>query len=302
MDTILKFITSATGKPFLLALLYNLLVYALGAGTARYLGMAIDWNAYTAGQAASISLMAAAFFLHAYFSRLRTAPSNPSSSNSSEFDELRKTLAAWLLACVAFITIATLILMLMLRNGMLPPSSLLLIIAGFLLALACVAPPLRLIYSGAGEVVISFLLSMIIPAFSYSLFAGELHRYLVYSTVPLASFFLSAWIVLQFITYDRDCRECNNNLLVRLGWQKTWHLHNLLIIGSYMVFLAASLQGFPWKLLWPVFLPLPLAVLQVLLLKGVADGRKPQWNLLQMVALILTGLTAYLITYTYWIN
>jgi hypothetical protein len=77
-------------------------------------------------------------------------------------------------------------------------------------------------------------------------------------------------------------------------------LHHSLIVFAYVIFAIAPLLGF--SILWPAFLTLPFALLQILLLRGVSVGGKPNWTLLTVTALAVFGLTTYFLTLTFWIR
>jgi 1,4-dihydroxy-2-naphthoate octaprenyltransferase len=287
-------------KKLFFLILFNILMFALGGGIAHYLGLTINWTAYMAGQGIMLMLMLGVFFLNDYFeTQSPFGPISPPRS-TAELESLRKLQTSILISSLSFLTISCILLVILYRDGLMNATSLVLISVGFLVAIGYAVPPFRLIYSGIGELLVSILISILIPAFSFSLQSAELHRYISMSSIPVAAFFLSTTLIFQFTTYSSDCKNCQNTLLVRLGWQKGWHLHNILLILGFLLLVLSRIQGLPWTLVWPSLLTMPIAVYQVILMGQVAAGKKPHWGLLKVTSLSIVILTAYLLTFTYW--
>ncbi len=281
-------------------LLFNVLVFALGGGIAHYLGLTINWTAYTSGQGISLMVMLGVFFLNDYFAMLSPSDALPPPKTTAEFEALRRIQSAILVSALSFLTISSILFVILLRDGFLNGTAIVLVTAGLLLSVGYVVPPFRLIYSGIGELIVSLLLAMLIPAFSFSMQSPELHRYLSMSTFPLAAFTMATLILYQFTNYASDCKNCQNTLLVRIGWQRGWHLHNILLIVGYLLLGITQFQGLPWVILWPSLLSLPIAIYQIFLMNQVAAGVKPRWSLLKVTSLSIVLLTAYLLTFTFW--
>ena len=73
-------------------------------------------------------------------------------------------------------------------------------------------------------------------------------------------------------------------------------------LASYGLFAFAPLLGFSFSLLWPAFLTLPFAILQIVWLRNVAMGGRPIWTMLSANAISLFGLTAYFIMIAFWLR
>ena len=281
-------------------LLFNILMFALGGGIAHYLGFTISWTAYMTGQGISMMLMSGAFFLDDYFEMQSPSETIHPPRTQAEMELFRKLQASILILALSFLTIAAILIVFLSRDGQLNGTAIVLLSVGFLAMIAYAVPPFRLVYSGIGELLATILLTVLIPAFSFCLQSGELHRYISMSTFPLAAFFLSMLVVYQFTTFATDCKNCQNTLLVRLGWLKGWHLNNILLMLGYLLLVLTRIQGLPWAIVWPSLLPMPIAVYQVILMNQVATGNKPRWGLLKATSLSIVLLTAYLLTFTYW--
>jgi len=289
-----------TRSTFILMLFFNLMVFSLGAGVAHYFGANLNWMVYLISQFICLFLMMFAYFLNEYFDTFSPSPELPAPRNESELVIRRKIQSTLLVTALVMATISTTLVVQLGRIGYLNPTVSILILAGFLACIAYSVPPIRLVYSGAGEIVLVFMLTLAIPAISYSIFAGDLHRYILLLSMPLSCFLLASLLVQQFSSYSSDCSDCRSTLLVRLGWQKGWHLHNILVILGYAFFVFISLQGISWRMLWPILFTLPLAAGTFFLLAQLANGKKPQWKLMQTMSWALIGLTVYLLTFTFW--
>ena len=64
-------------------------------------------------------------------------------------------------------------------------------------------PPVRLVYSGYGELVLAILFANLFPALAFLLQTGELHRLLAMLTFPLTLLYLAALLALSLRAYYR---------------------------------------------------------------------------------------------------
>ena len=120
--------------------------------------------------------------------------------------------------------------------------------------------------------------------------------------IPLTFLSFAAFLALDFPSYAEDLKYGRGTLLVRMGWERAVPLHHGLVIAAYVLFMLAPLLGFTLRLLWPAFLTLPFALLQIYWLRNIALGAKPIWSLLSANAISLFGLTAYFLTLTFWLR
>lgn len=284
-------------------LLIAALCYFLGAGVARYLGISIDWGMYWLGQ---VWLILVQFVMHAlneYF-ELPVEHRNPGktqllgSSGVLELGKLPRPMALW--ASVASALAAGLLTVLIIRGSSDSPESLVVLLVLVLAGLVYSIPPLRLSASGYGELVLSFFLAALVPVFAFSLQEGELHRLLAMVTFPLVCFFLALLLTIEFPDYATDLKYEKTSLLLRLGWQRGIVMHNLLILGGFLLLVLAIMLGLPWRIALPIITVLPVGVAQIWLLNRIGQGIKPNWSLLLVLAVATFGLTAYFLLYGFW--
>jgi 1,4-dihydroxy-2-naphthoate octaprenyltransferase len=282
-------------RPF--RLLFACLAYILGAGIARYLGVHLDGGAFWLGLAWLLPLQVAAHLLTEAF----RPPHEPLGEADTPAGRLR--LRTFLLqVSAAALTLAAAFTVVMLRLKIITPSSGLFLGLTFLLLMAYAAPPLRLADAGFGELALAVLLADFVPALAFLLQADEFHRFLPLVTFPLTLLAVAWLLALDFPTFASDQKYGRRTLLIRLTWPRAVALHHILLLAAYALFAAAPLFGFPWRLLWPAFLTLPLAVYQGVMLRNIALGLKPLWPALSAAAASTFGLTAYLLALTFWLR
>ena len=163
-------------------------------------------------------------------------------------------------------------------------------------------PPLRLMDKGFGELLLSIQIAYLSPSIAYLLQAGAYHNLVVFISTPLVLLMLAMLLALDFPSYSGDMKYERNTLLARLGWERAIPFHHFLVLGAYVFFADAPFFGFSLRLLWPAFLTLPFALLQIYWLRNISLGAKPLWNLLTANAIAIFGLTAYLLTLTFWLR
>lgn len=286
-----------------LFLLGGVLVYALGVGIARYLGMGIDWGVYFVGQFWVTTLQLAGQYLNEYFD----SPQDNQNQNRTPFtggsgalgpDGLPRRTA--LIAAAGCLAVTASLTVLLLSQASLSPSTLLIMVIGFSGAILYSVPPVRLSTTGYGELATSFLVANLVPAFAFLLQSGDLHRLLAMATFPLTMLHLAMMLAFEFPDYATDLRLGKRTLLVRMGWQRAVTLHNLLILAAYITLGLAVFSGLPFYIALPSLLTLPLGLLQIWQMRRIADGAKPNWTALTLTGIALFSVVAYLLTFAFW--
>jgi 1,4-dihydroxy-2-naphthoate octaprenyltransferase len=100
--------------------------------------------------------------------------------------------------------------------------------------------------------------------------------------------------------YATDLKFGKRNLLVRLGWQRAMHIHNILLGAAYLILLLGVRYGLPLSLAWPGFISLPFAAYQVWHMIRISEGAPTRWSLLTFNALVIFGGTAYFLALAFW--
>lgn len=280
-----------------LQLLLSALTYSLGAGISRYLGHPAQVAAFGLGLLAIIAIEAAAFWLVEYFH----LPFTPLAKDETALH--REALRTGLFqSAAALLTVAGAIIVTLLLAKLLP------VLAGILMGLIVVffvayaVPPMRLSEVGYGELALAVALGYLFPALAFLLQYGKFQRLLPFATFPLTLLALAYFLVNDFQTFASDLKFERHTLLTRLTWQRAIPTHHVLVLVSFLFFASAPLLGFPWGLVWPVFLALPFAAIQIVWLQRIALGGRTLWKFLTALAVATFGLTAYFLAFTFWIR
>lgn len=283
----------------------GILLFALGVGIARYLGAAIDWNTYLLGQLWVTSLQAASQLLNEYFD----SPADAVNDNRTPFSggsgalgpgKLQRSTALYI--ALAFLAVVAFLTVVMINWGLLSPVALMIMALAFIGSFFYSTPPVRLEASGYGELVASILVAFLVPAFAYVLQSGELHWMIPMATFPLTLLHLAMVIAFSMPDYGNDLKYDKKTLMVRMGWESGMNLHNLLILTAFVVLGIAIFSGLPRLVGLPVFLTLPLGLLQIWQVRRIMNGMKPNWTAVTLTALILFAVSAYLMAFSFWIR
>jgi 1,4-dihydroxy-2-naphthoate octaprenyltransferase len=278
-----------------LHLLLAALTYILGASIPAYLGKPFQPLAFSLGLAGvlfgqlSMSLLAEVFRPH---NEPLVDDETPRQKETLRNNSLYVSIAA--LSSTAFITFLLYI------NHILVIPSFVLLLSSFILVISYAIPPIRLLDRGFGELTLAAQIAYVVPSIGFLLQARENHRLLAVIIIPLTALALAYFLVVNFTTFTSDEKYQRATLLRCLTWERTMPLHHSLIMFAYVAFAIAPLLGF--SILWPAFLSLPFALLQILLLRNISMGDKPNWTLLSATALAVFGLTTYFITLTFWLR
>lgn len=280
-----------------LNIVFVVLTYMLGAGIARYLGISQKQVIFWLGLL-GVSMTQFSMSLLAEANR---PVDQPSDNNENRAERVNLRNAALILSVTALAVVAVIALFLT-QERALTPVVILFLGLSLIAVLAYAVPPLRLVDAGLGEFTLAVHIAMVAPALGFVLQQGEYHRLVAIISFPLTLLALAYLLVLDFPTFAADEKYDRRTLLRSLGWQRAIPLHHILVFGAYLLLAGALLFGLAWGLIWPAFLSLPFALLQIYLLRNISRGAKPLWTLLTANALAVFGLTAYLLTFAFWLR
>ncbi len=290
-----------------LYILYGVLLYILGTGLAHYLSGQVNWSSFLLGFVWVVLILLGFQYLNEYFDAsiftgepIRRHTPFSGSSGALGTDRLPRQLALW--AGLTCLTVTASLTVLMVKSydlGLNGGVIIGLILMGELLM---VVPPIRLVTSGYGELLTSVIVVALIPALAFILQGHEYHKLLFMVAFPLTTLYLGMVLALEFPDYAVDLRQWKKPMIVRIGWQSGMLLHNILVLGSFVLIGITFVFGLPLRLGWPVFLVLPVGLFQIWMMNRIGDGAKPNWNLLVLIALSTFGLTAYILTFAFWIH
>jgi 1,4-dihydroxy-2-naphthoate octaprenyltransferase len=273
------------------------LTYFLGAGVARYLGDPQMPPAFWLGL---IGIILAQMCMNLMVEVYR--PENEPIVPDESIIDRRAIHDSALYVSVAGLAALSVIAFLLFRDGRLTPPAWLILALSLLFIVAYSVPPLRLIDKGYGEVLLAAQIGFLSPSISFLLQDGAYHRLLYATIVPLTILCLATILALDFPSYSSDLKYARQTLLVRVGWERAVPLHHGLVIAAYALFASTPLLGYSLNLIWPAFLTIPFAILQIYWLRNIGLGAKPLWSLLSANSIAVLGLTAYFLTLTFWLR
>jgi 1,4-dihydroxy-2-naphthoate octaprenyltransferase len=280
-----------------LYVVFAVLTYILGAGIARYLGVLQDVAIFWLGLS-GISL--AQFSMSLLAEALR--PVEQPSEDGEHRPERVVLRNAALVVSVAALGATAVIAIMLGQVAALSPITMIFLALSLLVVLAYAVPPLRLVDAGFGEFALAVHVAMIAPALGFAVQAGAYHRLVGIISFPLTLLALAYFLILDFPTFAVDEKYDRSTLLRSIGWQRAIPLHHGLVLGAYVLLASSLLFGMAWGLIWPALLTLPFALLQIYWLRNISLGARPVWNLLTVNALAVFGLTAYLLTFAFWLR
>ena len=278
-----------------LNLLLAALTYLLGASIPAYIGKVFNVAAFWLGLTGVILAQGCMFLLAEVF-RPHNEPLLENETPKQK-ETLRNNA---LYVSIALLTVNAFIAFLLYVSQVLVPPAFLFLFSSIVIIILYAIPPIRLPERGFGELALAAHIAYVIPSIGFLLQAGENHRLLIILTLPLTALALAYFLILNFISFPVDQKYQRATLLRLLTWERAVPLHHSLIALAYLIFAVATVLGY--SILWPAFLTLPFAILQILLLRHISLGGKPNWTLLNVTALAVFGLTTYFLTLTFWLR
>jgi 1,4-dihydroxy-2-naphthoate octaprenyltransferase len=280
-----------------LNIIFAVLTYVLGAGIARYLGISQNLVVFWLGLGGIFLTQ----FSMGLLAEAHRPVQQPSDNNQHRAERVNLRTAALNISLGA-LAAAALIAILLGQEGALSPVSMLFLGLSLIAVLAYAVPPLRLVDAGFGEFLLAVHIAMIAPALGFVLQQGEYHRLVAIISFPLTLLALAYFLILDFPTFAVDEKYDRRTLLRSMGWQRAVPLHHIIILGAYALLASTLFFGLAWGLIWPAFLTLPFGLLQIYWMRNISQGAKPVWPLLTVNALAVFGLTAYLLTFAFWLR
>jgi 1,4-dihydroxy-2-naphthoate octaprenyltransferase len=273
------------------------LTYAMGAAIADYLGASLAVDAFWLGLAIVVLAQACTALLGEVF-RPANEPILADETPALRRDRRNQGLYLSLAALTVLVGLGFALFL----GGRLSAGGVVFTAVVVVLPVVYAVPPLRVVNRGFGEFVLSIQLASAAPTLAFLLQAQEYHRLLGLTVVPITVIALAYFLVMDFPTFAVDQKYERRSLLRLLGWERAVPFHHGLLGMGYALFALAGLLGFPLTVLWPAFITLPFALLQMNYLRNIALGARPNWTLLTANALAVFVLTVYFLTLTFYLR
>lgn len=283
-------------KPFRLACLFA--TYALGGGLVQYVRHLDNWGVLIQGGLFLLFVLLSIELLKV-LEQLRDIKHWPEDATLNQIKRTRWVIA---LLIATFLTVAMTIAIDWLLAGSLW-GGLTVLIIGFLFSVGIyyvsdLKDSLR-----PFKILIEALLFVVIPpAIAFFTQSSEPHRFLTLAVIGLVPAYLAYRLLIQLKAYRHDLQNEILTFVTYVGWEKAMVIHNALILLAYLIFALIALLGFPWFLLWPVFLTLPIGLVEIWLMEGVRRGKKPLWGVMQFATACVLFIPMYLLGFAFWIR
>lgn len=279
----------------------------LGTGIARYLGINIDANVFFLGFIWLLLVQLAAIYLNEYFDvevdqynsnrTLLSGGSGVLGELGSE-EQLGKQVA--LRAFVVTASLAAAVTFSLVWSGVVNMLAAIIMTLIFIGLVFYSLPPAQFSRSGYGEIVVAVVVGILFPSFGYILQTGDLHRLLTLTGLPITFLVLVFMLAVSFPDYATDMKYGKKTFLVRAGWQNVMTVHNTLILLSFLMLGSLTFFNFPRQIMLLAFIPMPLGMLQIWLMRQIENGVKPNWKTLAMNSAVMVGMLIYIFSYSFW--
>lgn len=283
-------------KPFQLFSLIT--TYALGAGLVQYVQEMRSWLVFFQGLFYLILLCISLEFL-VLLMQINDPVGDFKELSLKDQKQLRLSSA---LTSATLMTIAILIFVDWMVKGILWQGlGFLLVLMGLFALFYVIAKmndklrPFQLLFETGIFVIIP-------PAFAYFLQSDEIHRLLTMVVFSLIPAYIAFRLLSRLMEFDRSPKSGRHSLIRNMGWEQVMFLHNAMILLTFVLFALNAVLGFPWFLLWPVFLALPIGLLEIWLMERVRRGSKPFWRAMQVSTACVFLIPIYLIGLAFWIR
>lgn len=284
-------------------LLGGILVYALGAGIAHYMGQIIRWDIYLSGQLWVTLIQMSTNFFNEYFD-FHGDQENPKrtlfsgGSGALGPGKLPREVALW--AGIICLSVAASFSVLLINRSHSVNELAVVMLLIFMGAFFYSVPPIRLAASGYGELTAAVIVSNLVPVMAFLLQSGEFHRLVAMATFPLTVINIAMMLALELPDYATDLKYGKRTMMVRAGWERGMLLHNILVVLGFTLLGLAVLFGLPFSIALPGLLSLPLGLFQIWMMNRIASGAKPNWAFLGFTAVALYIFMVYLLTFAFW--
>jgi 1,4-dihydroxy-2-naphthoate octaprenyltransferase len=274
------------------------MTYVMGAGLVKYIRAMTNWPVFILG-GIFLLLIAISVELLRLMQSLIEPKSWPEGMGFRESKQLRIIIAA---IAATFITVATTIFITWLQAGVLWQGLVFLMLA--LLAVGGLY-----YFSQASKILKPYVLLFEVllfvvfpPAMAFFLQSNDLHRYLTMVVISLVPAYLANRLLHLLQSFGSDLKNEVDTLVIQIGWQNAMFYHNALILLAYFLFALIAVLGVHWFIIWPVFLTLPIGLLEIWLMERIRRGMQPLWGVLRFAAACVFFIPVYLIGFAFWIR
>ena len=276
--------------------LVTLTMYLLGVGIARYYG----------GDFKSLKTLIGVFWIlcilisEKYMEFLFSPIGHIDEELIKVKDEKRRQFNLILLTFFLVSSAIAIILMMQISSFSIP--IILIVVFTYILVASDYLQPVALMKNGFYELSISIFQFGLVPALGFFTAAEKYNPALLIFCFPVFLISLAHHLVLGLSTYAQDLTQKRRTLIININWQNGIFFHSFILIISYLLIFSSMWLGISTKLVFPALLTFPIAVFQIIWVIGISQGKRPQWPFIVTVSAATLISTAYLMTYSLWVN
>ena len=163
-------------------------------------------------------------------------------------------------------------------------------IAGTFIGYFYTAPPFRLAYHGLGESAVGVSCGILVTLGAYYVQAGHFSWEPAVAGVPIGILIAAVLWINEFQDYKADKAVGKKHWVVRMGREKAEKIYRMMMIGTYLFIIVASLAGWITYFAMIGLLTLPLA------LKALKTSSKQYDNPHQLVPANAATISVHLFT------
>lgn len=283
-------------KPFRIISLA--MTYLLGAGFVQYVREMKSWAVFVQG---GVFLLLIALTLD--FLRALQSLANPQNwPKGMKFREVRQVRIFIAMLSATFLTVATSMIIIWIQMGILWQGMVFLLAALLLVGGVYYLTQVFEILKPIALLVEVLLFIVIPPAVAYFLQSDDPHRLLTMVVIALVPGYLANRLLILLKQFASDHKYGVQTIVIQIGWENAMVYHNAFILLTYLLYALIALLGFPWFLIWPVFLTLPIGLVEIWLMERVKRGMKPLWGIMQVASACVLFIPLYLVGFAFWIR
>ena len=273
-----------------LFLLGGVLLYWLGISILLYEGFEVNWLISILGQFVVSGIQLMTHYLNDYWdieTDRQTTHRTFFSGGSGVLPagDLPRLVA--MIAALVCLTVSLSLMAVLIVLYRVPFLSWLIFAVAALGAYSYSSPAIKLAATGFGELATACIVSLLVPGMAYSLQTGTLGGMLFLACAPLIAINWAMIVTFQFPDYEADMSTGKETILVRLGYLTTVRLHWSVTLGAFGLLLVGYLFGLPVTVAGLPGLTLPLALIEMTMVRKIAKGESARYGWLTFVAVTL---------------
>lgn len=283
-------------KPFLLASL--LIAYLVGAGLVQYVRGMQSWTGFVQGLFFILFIALSVESL----AELQLLSDPRRWSENVTYDVVNQIRWALAILAATLLAAATSLLIGWMIGGLLNQGLLGLVIMAILAGVVYYFTRILPKFTPYQVFSQALLFAVLPPAMGFFIQSNDIHWMLTLTVLPMIPGFIANQLLHQIKHFSEDQKGDVKSFVNAIGWERGMVFHNALILLEYVMFALVAVLGFPWFLVWQVFLTLPIGLLEIWLMERTRRGGRVLWRAMTAATLSIYFIPMYLMGLAFWIR